>query len=304
MIKRLIWDKNKYPLDFFGIPTSSFEDSSLYDDLIFNQHRKNNMIDELNLGVRYKKFTYKGKIKVDYDVNQYGYRGPELAKVDLLTSGCSQSFGVGVPEDLTWPHMLAIKNSLSYNNLSYPGNSTMAMVEDVFKYFNLFGHPKHLRLLVPDFLRFKFIKAANENVFIQNSRGNIGEFLNTVSDADRSMLKYEKLPIAIEKIMPTSVPFRSNLFAIKMLEQYVAQTDIDFKWATWHNELNVHFNKHDYKFKNYVQSKVIEDYDYKNCHQDIKQMDPRFFDVGTDPQEHMGSHAHAHYAELFAIDKI
>jgi hypothetical protein len=301
-MNRLIYNKKKYPLDFFGILTENYKEDYLYENLIQSQYRKNNMIDELNLGVSYKKFTYKGKIDVDYSVNLHGYRGPELGLVDLLTSGCSQSFGVGIPENLTWTNMLA--QGVSYNNLSYPGNSTVAMVEDVFKYFEQYGHPKYLRLLLPDFLRFKFIKAANENTFIQNSQGKIGEFLNTVSDADRSMLKYEKLPIAIEKIMPTSVPFRSNLFAIKMLEQYVAQTDIDFKWATWHNELNVHFNKHDYKFKNYVQSKVIEDYDYKNCHQDIKQIDPRFFDVGTDPQEHMGSHAHAHYAELFAIDKI
>ena len=36
-------------------------------------------------------------------------------------------------------------------------------------------------------------KAANENIFIQNSQGKIGEFLNTVSDVDRTMQKYEKI---------------------------------------------------------------------------------------------------------------
>jgi hypothetical protein len=303
-MKRLVWDKDKYPLDFFGILTSEAQENDLYEDLITSQYRENNMVKELFLGAPYKKFTYKGKIKVDYSVNSHGYRGPELGSSELLTSGCSQSFGVGVPEELTWTHLLAKNNNMSYNNLSYPGNSTIAMVEDVFKYFESYGHPKYLRLLLPDFLRFKFIKAANENTFIQNSQGKIGEFLNTVSDADRSMAKYEKLPIAIEKIMPTSVPFRSNLIAIKMLEQYVLQTDIDFKWSSWHNELNIHFDKHNYGFKNYVNSKPDYDNNYNECHRDIENLDPRFFKVGTDPQEHMGSHAHAHYSDLFAIDNI
>ena len=170
-MKRLVWDKDKYPLDFFGILTSDLAENDLYEDLIKLQYRKNNMIDELILGVSYKKFTYKGKIELDYSVNSHGYRGPSLGKSDLLTSGCSQSFGVGVPENLTWTHMLAKNNGITYNNLSYPGNSTIAMVEDVFKYFEEYGHPKYLRLLLPDFLRFKFIKAANENTFIQNSQG-------------------------------------------------------------------------------------------------------------------------------------
>lgn len=301
MIKRLISDKDNNPLDFFGILTKDLQDSDLYENLIKSQYRKNNMIEELNLGVSYKKFTYKGKIEVDYTVNSYGYRGQELGKVDLLTSGCSQSFGVGIPESLTWTSLLA--NGRTYNNLSYPGNSTVAMVEDIFKHFEAYGHPKYLRILVPDFLRFKFIKAANENTFIKNSQGKIGEFINTVSDEDRSMLKYEKMPIPIEKIMPTSMSFRTNLFAIKMLEEYIAQTNIDFKWTSWHNELNVHFNKHDYKFKNYIKSEIIKDKDFSLCHLEIKKIDPRFFDIGTDPQKHMGSHAHAHYADLFAIDK-
>ena len=303
-MKRMVWNKDKYPLDFFGITTESLKDDILYDSMISSQHRKNNMVDELKLSAPYKTFDYKGKIPVDYSVNFHGYRGPELGLADLLTSGCSQSFGVGVPEHLTWTKFLAEKNKISYNNLSYPGSSTQSIVEDIFKYFEIHGHPKYLRILLPDFLRFKFIKAANENIFIQNSQGKIGEFLNTVSDVDRTMQKYEKMPVPIEKIMPTSVPFRSSLMHIKMLEQYVSQTSIDFKWATWHNELNVHFEKHDYGFKNYTRYIHTDNIDYTKCHEDIKLIDPRFFNVGTDPQEHMGSHAHVHYSELLSIDKI
>lgn len=300
-MKRLVWDKNRYPLDFFGILTENSEESFLYDDIIKDQHRKDSMIEELSLGVRNKEFRYKGKIKIDYSVNSYGYRGPELSNVDLLVSGCSQTFGIGVPENLTWPSMIAGKNSITYNSIAYPGNSTVAMVEDAFKYFDAFGHPKHLRFLVPDFLRFKFIKASNENVFIQNSRGNIGEFLNTVSDPDRSLLKFEKMPVAIEKIMPTAMSFRLNLMAIKQLEAYCIAAGIDFKWATWHNELNSHFARHDYGFKSYVRAFADSTNDYLSCHKDIEEVDPRFFIVGVDPQEHMGSHAHAHYADLLDI---
>jgi hypothetical protein len=300
-MKRLVWNKLQYPLDFFGICTGENGESFLYDDLINDQHRKYSMVEELYLGVRHKKFTYKGKFDIDYKVNQLGYRGPDTGKTDLLASGCSQTFGVGVPEALTWPRMLADNNNISYNSLAYPGNSTIAMVEDAFKYFDLFGHPKHIRFLVPDFLRFKFIKAANENFFIQNSKGNIGDFINTVPDPDRSMLKFEKMPIPIEKIMPTAMSFRSNLIAIKHMEAYCNEAGIDFKWATWHNELSSHFKRYDYGFKNYVYSVADNSIDYLSCHKEIQDIDPRFFTVGDDPQEHMGSHAHAHYASLLQI---
>lgn len=300
-MKRLVWNKSEYPLDFFGIMTSDAGESFLYDDLISSQYRKNNMVDELALGVRYKKFTYKSKFNLDYEVNSLGYRGPEIGKSDLLVSGCSQTFGIGVPESLTWPYMLASSNQILYNSLAYPGNSTIAMVEDAFKYFDVFGHPKYVRFLVPDFLRFKFIKAANENVFIQNSKGNVGEFINTVSEPDRSMLKFEKMPVPVEKIMPTAMSFRSNLIAIKHMESYCNLAGIDFKWASWHNELNSHFARHDYGFKNYISSIVDKNIDYSACHKEVMGIDPRFFIVGDDPQEHMGSHAHAHYADLLKI---
>jgi hypothetical protein len=300
-MKRLVWNKSEHPLDFFGVVTGDNGESFLYDNLINDQHRKQSMVEELSLGVRQKKFTYKSKFNVDYAVNSLGYRGPETDKADLLVSGCSQTFGIGVPEHLSWPSMLASKNNMSYANLAYPGNSTIAMVEDAFKYFDLFGHPKYIRFLVPDFLRFKFIKASNENVFIQNSRGNVGDFINTVSDPDRSMLKFEKMPVAVEKIMPTAMSFRSNLIAIKHMEAYCNAAGIDFKWATWHNELNSHFKRYDYGFDNYVCSVADNAIDYLNCHQEIKSLDPRFFNVGDDPQEHMGSHAHAHYLDLLKI---
>ena len=36
-MKRLVWDKDKYPLDFFGILTSDLDENNLYEELIKSQ---------------------------------------------------------------------------------------------------------------------------------------------------------------------------------------------------------------------------------------------------------------------------
>ena len=72
---------------------------------------------------------------VNYIQNKDFFRSPELSKVDLLISGCSQTFGVGMKEDLIWPVLLARESDLSYNNLAFPGASAESIVDNIFSSF-------------------------------------------------------------------------------------------------------------------------------------------------------------------------
>lgn len=294
---------NKRNKDFylsdFGIG-DQISNNYFYTDIFKKEYRDINMIDELKLEVRNKKFTYKDRIKIEYNVNSRGFRSKEfIENVDVLTAGCSQSFGVGLPEEYCWPNLLVKNTNLTLSNISYPGISTQTIVEDIFKYIYEFGNPKYIRILVPDFLRFKFLKPLDANYYIQFARGNFGEFVNTVSLLDQSLNKYEKIPVSIEKIIPFSVPFRSSLMHIKMLEQYCKVSNIDLKWSTWDNDLKEHFFNNDYKFIYYTtnNSKL----DYSLCHQDLKNENENLFYLAADKDEHMGTHAHAHYAEILSI---
>lgn len=284
----------------FGIPDRIVAPDLFYDNFINDEYRHYNMIDELKLEIRNKTFTYKDEIPIEYNINSRGFRSIEFVKSpDVITSGCSQSFGIGIPSKYIWPNLLDKSNSLKVVNISYPGISTQTMVEDIFRYINEYGNPKYIRMLVPDFIRFKFLKALNTNYYVELAQGHFGDFINTVAYTDKSLGKYEKLPIPIEKIMPYSVPFRSSLMNIKMLETYCEAAKIDFKWATWDSELKYHFLKHDYGFKNYVSNTDI--LDYSLCHSELKQEFEQLFYLAADKDNHMGTHAHAHYAELLDI---
>jgi hypothetical protein len=291
--------KDLYLFDF-GIPDRVVEPEPFYDNFINDEYRHDNMVDELKLEVRNKKFTYRDSIPIDYDVNSKGFRSIEfINNPDVITSGCSQSFGVGLPYKYIWPNLLDESGSLKVVNISYPGTSTQTIVEDIFRYINEYGNPKYIRILVPDFIRFKFLKALDTNYYIEFSQGHFGDFLNTSVDLDQSLSKYEKLPIPIEKIMPYSVPFRSSLMNIKILESYCDVAKIDFKWATWDSRLKYHFSKHDYGFKNYVSNNDI--LDYSLCHLELKKEFEELFYLAADRDEHMGTHAHAHYAKILSL---
>jgi hypothetical protein len=291
--------KDLYLLDF-GIPDRVVEPDLFYDKFINDEHRHENMVDELKLEVRSKKFTYKDSMPIEYNVNSKGFRSIEFVEnPDVITSGCSQSFGVGLPSKYIWSNLLDESGSLKVVNISYPGTSTQTIVEDIFRYINEYGNPKYIRILVPDFIRFKFLKALDTNYYVEFAKGNFGDFLNTVASMDQSLSKYEKLPIPIEKIMPYSVPFRTSLMHIKILESYCEVAKIDLKWATWDSKLKYHFSKHDYGFKNYVANSDI--LDYSSCHSELKEEFEELFYLAADIDEHMGTHAHSHYAKILSL---
>lgn len=291
--------KELHLLDF-GIPDRVVEPDPFYDNFIKNEHRHENMVDELRLEVRSKKFTYRDSIPITYDVNSRGFRSIEFVdNPDVITSGCSQSFGLGLPSKYIWSNLLDESGSLKVVNISYPGTSTQTIVEDIFRYINEYGNPKYIRILVPNFIRFKFLKKIDANYYIEASQGHFGDFLNTVASLDQSLNKYEKLPLPIEKIMPYSVPFRTSLMHIKMLESYCEAAKIDFKWATWDSRLKYHFSQHNYEFKNYVSNSDI--LDYSSCHLELKEESKELFYLAADRDEHMGTHAHSHYAEILSL---
>jgi len=60
---------------------------------------------------------------VQYKINSAGFRGKDFENIDLITLGCSITFGIGVDQDKTWPYRLAEKGNLTVANLSKPAGS-------------------------------------------------------------------------------------------------------------------------------------------------------------------------------------
>ena len=261
---------------------------------------------------------------VNYIQNKDFFRSPELSKVDLLISGCSQTFGVGMKEDLIWPTLLARESDLSYNNLAFPGGSAESIVDNIFRHIYKFGKPKYLRVLFPDMFRFVFLenRFAKLPVVPSSYSSNEIRFVDcqTVFHP-RVTEKYYAPPILANSIMPRAIAFRRNIFSIKELEMFCKHANIDFKWSTWcdgfqgylkENEKNMIFNNY-VKRSWYFMPKenrfwLGEDFVPldKLCHKSLEELDPDLFMRAADYKfhkrnYHMGSHDHLHFSQLMRI---
>lgn len=103
--------------------------------------------------------------KISYKLNNVGHRGEDFSKinkdnVNILFAGCSITFGEYLPENFSWPHHVYkyFKDSKTnvgpLNIISYPGASGPKLVYNIFKYFNNYGIPDYLFILMPDMFRY------------------------------------------------------------------------------------------------------------------------------------------------------
>ena len=76
-----------------------------------------------------------------YDINEYGYRCPpfetiDYNKIQVITAGCSFTFGMGISEGNNWPSILQQKLPSSFQvwNLGVPGYSNDAIVRTISRF--------------------------------------------------------------------------------------------------------------------------------------------------------------------------
>lgn len=61
--------------------------------------------------------------KTTYNINSQGFRGKEFENIDVITLGCSITFGVGLHESDAWPNVLGNLINKNVANLSKAGAS-------------------------------------------------------------------------------------------------------------------------------------------------------------------------------------
>lgn len=277
-------------------------------------------------------FTDPGDItkKVDpyskYKFNSQGYRSKEFIKnEELLISGCSFSFGVGVDEEMIWGVQVANYFNLSYSNISLAGSSPAQIVYNLFAYFKKYGNPKYLIILFPDLYRLslpsvigKFVAKKYKNDNIDNGTVEFDPIHLYYNKDLNEIVKYSKIPHVIDEIVPIEVPVWLNVKCLHMLEQYCEQANIKLAWSFWDeewlDEIYKEKNNNPESFK-YLINSGIKDWSYdennndiylKKCnkHDNLKLKYPNTFFIGGDAFQsretaHFGVHKHSHIAENF-----
>jgi hypothetical protein len=106
-----------------------------------------------------QKINYLSDDPSTYYLNNYGFRSDDFTDKHngkhILFAGCSNTFGVGMPQDYLWPTLvyekIKEKESLSgFYNLGIPAGSNFEIISNIFKYCKMFGNPDCIFINFPN----------------------------------------------------------------------------------------------------------------------------------------------------------
>lgn len=186
---------------------------------------------------------------VIYEINSRGFRSPEFkSDVDILTLGCSQSFGMGIEKiDNTWPNIVSKKSNLSYNSVAMNGDSVSGQIKKAYAYFKEFGHPKIVLAIFPDLNRFQFVEnkqtlISSKNKYYQSKKTDMSIQVKHWKPAG-DIPKVSKMPHDIRDVITQENGIYQAATAILAFEQYCEAVGIKFLWGTWCYAANPMINK-------------------------------------------------------------
>jgi hypothetical protein len=270
-----------------------------------------------------------------YSFNENGYRSGSFKNgTEMLATGCSLTFGTGIPEEFRWSNILAEKLGLSFSNLGVPGSGVTRQVRDLFAYFQEFGHPKYIFAMFPVFNRMEII--SNPKYFIpgawqrtlkrmeENNSPSIKDVYKQTANINMYPRKQKFLtqPLIAEDVIPSEIPqFYASLHFL-MLQQYCDLAGIKLIWSTWHGPQNKVLNLVNDLYPNTYRGIVdtnpsgwffnekTNEYDYKEndillkCHEEYKDVADDMFHFARDIDygkewAHWGLHRNLHLAESF-----
>jgi len=190
-----------------------------------------------------------------YVENKFGFRSKPFVENEakLVVSGCSFTYGVGIPQEGRWGDIVSEKLNMPTATLARPGIGILDIVNNLYIYFKKYGNPEVLLCLFPD--PYRLLIPIDEKHLTSNYYGPVSgtyaysidnpeagkiqgsPYLATVhasnSDASKDMPKFHKLPIPAEYVISKDIALFYNLSALSTLEQYCNSVGIKFLWSTW-----------------------------------------------------------------------
>jgi hypothetical protein len=240
-------------------------------------------------------------VLIEYKLNSQGYRCNEFNNQKILTLGCSNTEGHGLPVELTWPYLISEKINKDYINLAKGGEGMQSQIIKAFQFFKEFYHPEYIfavfpitRLEVP---LINFTVKNQSNYKIGDSRGRIGKAMLS----NKLVEKFSKEPHVAEKVLPEEFGIFYNILFLKIFIQYCESNNIKLLW-TYYNDSSLE----PYSFKDftdtyfespYLTGKIPKEI---GCHLEFS--DNEFFDNAADHDYwpsggHWGFHEQMHVAD-------
>jgi hypothetical protein len=268
-----------------------------------------------------------------YEINHFGLRGEIDENSDVIASGCSITFGLGVPEEARWTNILSTKINKSVTNLGNLGASVESICNDIVQYCLNTKIPKEIFCLFPDFFRSMIV--VDKDFFQSRHLGSSQIRSNLAKDGVLALIycnptirQYEGslfMETQDKKFIEDSTSphqlILNSINAIYALESFCSTNNIKLYWTTW--DINTHLlmqlllNIKNFKLKNFIPfftnetSRQIGGFVNQTCDSDhgSEFANTEFWKRGSDytmingvkthENSHPGIHAHVHVSDLF-----
>jgi hypothetical protein len=177
-----------------------------------------------------------------YEINSIGCRGEIDENSEILASGCSITFGLGVPELGRWTNFLSKKINNSVTNLGSPGASVESICTNIIQYCMNNKMPKEIFCLMPDFFR-SMIVVDKEFYKSRVNRGDMGKndwleyiYCNPVivKDGRSFFMEVENQKFVEDSTSPHQL-ILDSINLIYILESFCLSNNIKLYWTTWHS---------------------------------------------------------------------
>lgn len=198
-----------------------------------------------------------------YEINEFGFRGKIDIDSDILASGCSITFGIGVPEEGRWTNMLSSRMGESVTNLGNAGASVETICNHLIRYCMNNKMPKEIFCLMPDFFR--------NMVVVDKEFYKSGVNRERVGTKDNLELMFCNPKVKIydgivfmetkdkQNIEDATSPHQLILNAVNdiyVLESFCLVNNIKLYWTTWDRSSALIIEEllklKDFKLKNFI----------------------------------------------------
>lgn len=261
-----------------------------------------------------------------YTVKDGGFRITEpVNNPDILAVGCSQTWGVGVPDHALWPEVLSKKLSKSYFNLGVPGASIMHLVLLAIDYIETYGAPEYVVALWPDIRRIyasieEYVNTINVDSRNPDKTGDenkigVGDTHFPMPSERPTQKQVKSLtpnisrrPYPFYEVNSYTMPFLYSVQYLEFFTRYCELKGIKMVFSSWDDDTVILFKElglKNFYFQDWLHyDKVSEEEIYINdCHPSQEDMYGMNWLRGADHTEknmgHIGIHEHLDYAEMF-----
>lgn len=262
----------------------------------------------------------------EYYINNLNFRDKrnwEYGKpANVIALGCSQTFGVSVPQEYTWPSIVESQTGLAVANLGICGASAEKMLNSFLYYLDNIGVPEYVFACFPDHLRYSHVvegdfykidakvdKNPRSKKVVSNLRTS-DHLTGEINIHDKII----KLPTDPRYLIPTQEAISQYISSIYTIEKICKLLNIKFYWGTWKHESQIIFTENLFLQKDFCLNSKNHIEEINSVHElgcqsdhlidkiDFDKYKNQMWDRGSD-KIHLGIHWQLHTAESF-IKKI